>query len=137
MTPQQECFDAYLFSETIILVPKGHPYTPEFDIVAKEVGGEKLRVWRRKVEDEGKYYLKTGISGSYETAGIVDTELKSKLIPLFEDTELIEQADSICLERHMDIAGKRFVVRSMFPKTAASLPTDKLLSLIDKEQENI
>lgn len=135
MKPQQECFDAYLFSEAIILVPKGHLYTPEFDIVAKEVGGEKVRVWRRKVEDECKHYLETGIGGSYETAGIVDTALEDKLIPLFEDTELIEQPDSICLERHMEIAGKRFAVRSVFPKAAKSLPTDKFLSLIDKEQE--
>lgn len=137
MKPQQECFDAYLFSETIILVPKGHPYTPEFDIVAKEVGGEKVRVWRRKVEDECKHYLKTGIGGSYETAGIVDTELEDKLIPLFEDTELIEQTDSICLERRMEIAGKKFRVSSVFPKSAKVLPTEKLLTLIDKEQENI
>ena len=136
MKPQQECFDAYLFSETIILVPKGHPYTPEFDIVAKEFGGEKVRVWRRKVEDEYKHYLQTGIGGSYETAGIIDIVLEDKLIPLFEDTELIECPDSICLERHMEIAGKKFVIKSVFPKTAASLPTDKLLTLIDKEQEN-
>jgi hypothetical protein len=37
----------------------------------------------------------------------------------------------------MEIAGKKFVVRSVFPKNAASLPTDKLLSLLDKEHENI
>ncbi len=101
--PQQECFDAYLFSETIILVSKGHLYTPEFDIVAKEFGGEKVRVWCRKVEDEYKHYLQTGIGGSYETAGIIDTALDDKLIPLFEDTELIERPDSICLERHMEL----------------------------------
>ena len=136
MKPQQECFDAYLFSEKIILVPKGHPYTPEFDIVAKEFGGEKVRVWRRKVEDEYKHYLQTGIGGSYETAGIIDTALEGKLIPLFEDTELIERPDSICLERHMEIAGKKFAIKSVFPKSATSLPTDKLLTLIDKEQEN-
>lgn len=136
MKPQQECFDAYLFSETIILVPKGHPCTPEFDMVTKELGGEKVWVWRRKVEDECKHYLQTGIGGSYETVGIVDTALEDKLIPLFEDTELIERPDSICLERHMEIAGKRFAIKSVFPKSAASLPTDKLLTLIDKEQEN-
>lgn len=137
MKPQQECFDAYLFEERIILVPKGHPYTPEFDLVAKEYGGKKARVWRRKVEDECKHYLKTDIDGSYETVGIIDTELGNKLIPLFEDTELIEQPDSICLDRHMIVGGKKFAIRSVFPKTAAALPTDKLLTLIDKEQENM
>lgn len=137
MKPKQECFDAYIFPERIILVAKGHPFIPEFDLIAKEYGGEKVRAWRRKVEDECKHYLKTGISGSYETVGIIDTELEDKLIPLFEDTELIEQPDSIYLERHMIVGGKKFTVRSVFPKTAASLPTDKLLTLIDKEQENI
>lgn len=136
MKPQQECFDAYLFSERIILVSKGHQYKPEFDLIAKEYGGKKARVWRRKVEDECKHYLKTGIGGNYETSGIVDTELGNKLIPLFEDTELIEQPDSICLDRHMIVGGKKFAIRSVFPKNAVSLPTDKLLTLIDKEQEN-
>ncbi len=135
MKPQQECFYAYVFGERIILVPKGHPYTPEFDLVAKEYGGKKMRVWRRKVEDEYNHYLKTGINGGYETAGIVDTELGNKLVPLFEDTELIEQPNSICLDRHMIVGGKKFAVRSVFPKTAAKTPTDKLLSLIDKELE--
>lgn len=135
MKPQHECFDAYVFGERIILVPKGHPYTPEFDLVAKEYGGKKVRVWRRKVEDEYKHYLKTGIDGGYETAGIVDTELGNKLVPLFEDTELIEQPDSICLDRHMIVGGKKFAVRSVFPKTATKTPTDKFLSLIDKELE--
>ncbi len=35
----------------------------------------------------------------------------------------------------MEIAGKKFAVRSVFPKAAASTPTDKLISLNDKEQE--
>jgi len=135
MKLQQECFDAYAFPGVIITVPKGHPYIPEFDLVAKEFGGVKGRIWHRQVEDECQHYLKTNIGGSYETAGIVDTMLDNTPVPLFEDTELIEQPDSICLERHMEIAGKRFVVRSVFLKAAASTPTDKLLSLIDKEQE--
>ncbi len=74
--------------------------------------------------------------GSYETAGIKDKTFNGKPIPLFEDTELKENSDSFCLERHMDIAGKKFRVSSVFPKTAAKTPTDKLLSLIDKELEN-
>lgn len=135
MKPQQECFDAYAFPGVIITVRKGHPYTPEFDLIAKELQGVKGRIWRREVKDECQHYLKTSTSGSYETTGIVDTMLDNTPVPLFEDTELIEQPDSFCLERHMDIAGKKFRVSSVFPKTAAKTPTDKLLSLIDKELE--
>ena len=101
----------------------------------KENGIRKHQVWRRKTKKESRHYIETGIWGSYETAGINDKSLDGKPVPLFEDTEIIEQPNSFCLERHMEIAGKRFVVNSVFPKAATSLPTDKLLSLIDKEQE--
>jgi hypothetical protein len=102
----------------------------------KEKGIRKHRLWRRKTKKVSQHYIETGIWGSYETAGIKDKTLDGKPIPLFEDTEVIDQSDSICLERHMEIAGKKFAVSSVFPKTAASTPTEKLLSLIDKEQEN-
>jgi len=72
---------------------------------------------------------------SYETAGIKDKTLGGKLVLLFEDTELKDQTDSICLERHMIVGGKKFAVSSVFPKAVVSTPTEKLLSLIDKEQE--
>ena len=129
MKPEQECFDAYAFPGVIITVLKGHPSTPEFDLIAKELGGLKGRVWRRQVEDEDQHYINTGIWGGYETVGIVDSMLKGTAIPLFEDTNLKEESDIICLERHMVVGGKKFAVRSV--------PTDKLLTLIDKEQENI
>lgn len=135
MKPQQECFDAYAFPGVIITVRKGHPSTADFDLIAKELHGVKGRVWRRQIENECQHYLKTNIGGSYETAGIVDTMLDDTPVPLFENTELIEQPDSICLERHMEIAGKRFAVSSVFPKNASSTPTDKILSLIDKDEE--
>jgi hypothetical protein len=134
MKPEQECFDAYAFPGVIITVRKGHPSTPEFDFITKELGGVKGRVWHRKVKDESQHYIKTGIWGSYETVGIVDSKLNGTSIPLFEDTELKEQSDSINLERHMIVGGKKFAVTSVFPKNAVSTPTDKLLSLIDKEQ---
>ena len=95
----------------------------------------KGRIRRRKVEDESHHYIEIGIWGSYETAGIVDNMFEGTSVLLFEDTELKEQTDSICLERHMIVGGKKFAVSSVFPKKAVSTPTDKLLTLIDKEQE--
>ncbi len=73
--------------------------------------------------------------GNYETAGIVDRDLDGIPVPLFEDTELKEESDGLCLERHMIVGGKKFVINSVFPKNSVSTPTDKLLSLIDKEQQ--
>lgn len=134
MKPEQECFDAYAFPGVIITIRKGHPSTPEFEIITKELGGVKGRVWCREVEDESRHYIETGIWGSYETVGIIDNELDGTSVPLFEDTELKENPDSICLERRMIVGGKKFAVSSVFPKNAVSTPTDKLLTLIDKEQ---
>lgn len=135
MKPQQECITAYVFPDYIYLLPEGHPGRPKIEEMFKKNGIRKHRVWRRKTKKESWHYLETGILGSYETAGIKDKTLGGKPVPLFEDTELKENAESFCLERHMEIAGKRFAVSSVFPKVAASTPTDKLLSLIDKEQE--
>jgi len=135
MKPQQNCITAYVFPKYIFLLPDGHPSRPKIEELFKNKGIQKHRLWGRKTKKEFQHYIETGICGSYETAGIKDKTLDGKPIPLFEDTELKEQTDSICLERHMEIAGKRFAVRSVFPKAAASLPTETLLSLIDKEQE--
>lgn len=135
MKPQQECITAYVFSDYIYLLPEGHPSREKIEDLFKKNGIRKLRVWRRKTQKESSHYIETGVWGSYETAGIKDKTLDGKPVPLFEDTELKGNTDSFCLERHMDIAGKKFLVSSVFPKTAAATPTDKLLSLIDKEQE--
>lgn len=135
MKPQQNCITAYVFPKFIFLLPDGHPSKPKIEELFKEKGIRKHRLWSRKTKKESQYYIETGIWGSYETVGIKEKFLNNKPIPLFEDTELVEQPDSICLDRHMEIAGKKFAVRSMFPKVATATPTDKLLSLIDKEQE--
>jgi hypothetical protein len=136
MKPQQECIIAYVFCDHAYLLPEGHPSRAEIEERFRKNGVRKHRIWRRKTKEECRHYTETGIWGSYETAGIRDKTLDGKPIPLFEDTEIKENADTFCLERHMDIAGKKFLVSSVFPKSAASTPTDKLLTLIDKEQEN-
>jgi len=137
MKPQQECITAYVFPDYVYLLPEGHPSRPKIEESFKNNGVRKLRIWRRKTKKESRHYIETGVWGSYETAGIKDKTIDGKPVPMFEDTEFKKNADSICLERHMEIAGKRFLVSSVFPKTEAATPTDKLLSLIDREEENI
>ena len=137
MKAQQECITAYVFTDYIYLLTEKYPSREKIEELFKKDGIRKHRVWRRKTEKESRHYIETGVWGSYETAGIKDKTIDGKSVPLFEDTELKENADSICLERHMEIAGKRFLVSSVFPKTEAATPTDKLLSLIDQEEENI
>lgn len=137
MKPQQECITAYVFPYYIYLLPEGHPSREKIEKLFKKNGIRKHRIWSRKTNKESRHYIETGIWGSYETAGIKDKTIDGKPVPLFDDTEFWEDTDSFCLERHMEITGKKFAVRSVFPKNADALPTDKLLSLIDKEQENI
>jgi hypothetical protein len=135
MKPQQECITAYVFPEYIYMLPDRHPSKPKIEALFKEKGISKHRLWGRKTKKVSQHYSETGILGSYETAGIKDKTFNGKPVPLFEDTDLIEQSDSLCLERHMIVDGKKFAVSSVFPKAATSTPTNKLLSLIDKEQE--
>ena len=134
MKPQQECITLMSFLGIFICSRMGIQAN-QIEKLFKEKGIRKHRLWRRNIKVT-RHYIETGVLGGYETTGIKDKTLDGKPIPLFEDTEIKENADTFCLERHMDIAGKKFLVSSVFPKSAASTPTDKLLTLIDKEQEN-
>ncbi|WP_277669112.1 hypothetical protein [Caproiciproducens galactitolivorans] len=135
MKENQECLTAYAFRGSIIVLRDNHPKVSQAEALFEKYGRMKKRVWLRRVKNLNRHYLETGIWGSYDTAGIVESELDGTPVALFEDTKLKEEPDGICLERHMIVAGKKFAVSSVFPKDASSTPTDKLLSLIDKEQK--
>jgi hypothetical protein len=135
MMKSQSFFNAYAFPGCVIVLRDKHPKTSQTERVFEKYGIMKRRIWVRRVKNANRHYLETGLCGSYDTAGIVDSELDGKPVTLFEDTELKEEPDDICLERRMIVGGKKFVISSVFPKDAHLTPTDKLLSLIDKEQE--
>jgi len=135
MMKSQSFFNAYAFPGCVIVLRDKHPKTSQTERVFEKYGIMKRRIWVRRVKNANRYYLETGLCGSYDTAGIVDSELDGTPVALFEDTELKEEPDDICLERRMIVGGKKFVISSVFPKDAHLTPTDKLLSLIDKEQE--
>lgn len=135
MKENQECLTAYAFRGCIIVLRDNHPKVSQAEALFEKYGRMKKRVWLRRVKNLNRHYLETGILGSYDTAGIVESELDGTPVALFEDTELKEEQDGLCLERRMMVGGKKFAVSSVFPKDAVLTPTDKLLSLIDKEQE--
>ncbi|MCL6561129.1 MAG: hypothetical protein K6U74_20545 [Firmicutes bacterium] len=135
MKENQECLTAYAFRGCIIVLRNNHPKKSQTEKLFEKYGRMKKRVWLRRVKNLNRHYLETGIWGSYDTAGIVESELDGTPVALFEDTELKEEPDGLCLERRMMVDGKKFAVSSVFPKDAVLTPTDKLLSLIDKEQE--
>lgn len=135
MKENQESLTAYAFRGCIIVLRDNHPKASQAEALFEKHGRMKRRVWLRRVKNLNRHYLETGIWGSYDTAGIIDSELDGTPVALFEDTELKEEPDGLYLERRMMVGGKKFSVSSVFPKDAVSTPTDKLLSLIDKEQE--
>lgn len=135
MKKYQEFLYAFAFPGCIIIVEKDHTQMSDIEKMYQKYGRMKRRVWLRKTKKPSSHYLETGLLGSYETAGIVDSELGGTQVALFADTQFKEEKGEFCLERQMVVGGKRFAVSSVFPKTAALTPTDKLLSLIDKEQE--
>lgn len=93
-------------------------------------------IYENNIQYPEPYYLETGILGAYETTWLKAGELNGNFVPLFEDTQLTEQPDTLSLERRMVVDGRTFSVSSVFPKDAAATPTDKLLSLIDREPKN-
>ncbi len=136
MMKSQSFFNAYAFPGCVIVLRDKHPKTSQTERLFEKYGIMKRRVWLRRVKNLNRHYLETGICGSYDTAGLIDSKLDGTPVVLFEDTELKEEPDGLCLERRMMVGGKKFAVRSVFPKDAVSTPTDKLLALIDKEQQS-
>jgi len=135
MKKYQDFLYAFAFPGCIIVVEKDHAQVPNVEKIYQKYGRMKRRVWLKKIKKPSQHYLETGLLGSYETVGIVDSELDGTAIALFTDTQFKEEKGEICLERQMVVGEKKFTISSVFPKEAASTPTDKLLSLIDKEQE--
>ncbi|MGI5880548.1 MAG: hypothetical protein ACOX6L_08145 [Syntrophomonadaceae bacterium] len=83
-----------------------------------------------------KHYLETGILGAYETVEVEwDEEKDGKCAPCFEDALMVFHTEQTHTERTMDIKGRRFRIRSVFPTDTGITPTDKLLALIDTELE--
>ena len=84
----------------------------------------------------GQHYLQTGVLGAYETTEVVHEEMeKGRAAPCFEDALMVFHTEQIHTERTMDIKGRRFRIRSVFPMDTEITPTDKLLALIDTELE--
>ena len=83
-----------------------------------------------------RHYLDTGILGAYETAEVVCDELvDGKYAPCFEDAMVVFGTEQTHIDRRMDIGGRSFRIRSVFPTGTEITPTDRLLKLIDTELE--
>lgn len=123
----------YVFKGLILFISEDDPKLPLAEAAFQKCGKKKWYMGIYRKEKPGQHYLRTGVLGDYETAGITSRKLDSKPVSLFEDTDLKECEDGSCLERRMLVGGKLFVVRSVFPESAALTPTDKMLELIDTQ----
>lgn len=83
-----------------------------------------------------RHYLDTGILGAYETTEVVwDEVVDGKCAPCFEDAMVVFYTGQTRTDRIMDVEGRRFRIRSVFPADTETTPTDRLLALIDTELE--
>lgn len=79
-----------------------------------------------------RHYLET-VLGAYETTEVVwDEVVDGKCAPCFEDALVVFGTEQTHVDRMMDIDGRSFRIRSVFPAIGHT-PTDKLLTLIDTE----
>lgn len=130
---QMHLYIIYVFSGLILIIPEDDPQLPKVGTVFQKCGRKKWYMGICKKETEGQHYLRTGRLGDYEMARTICREISGKPVSLFDDSELKNIGDSMCLERRMLVNGKSFVVRSVFPDEAPLTPMDKMLELIDTD----
>ena len=83
---------------------------------------------------EYEEYRETGMLGRYDPdRAMLQKTKKGEVLTSFRDTCYQHQDDHMINQREMLIGGKVFHVTSVFPMAATATPTDKLLSLIDKD----
>jgi len=98
----------------------------------------KNKNWeRKKPMDQEKitqHFMKTGVLGAYETAGLShnDTEGGRQEI-CFDDALVVSGKTQTTTERTMYIEGRRYNISSVFPSDTRHTPTEKMLALIDIE----
>ncbi len=86
----------------------------------------------REIKSEIKHFLETQILGAYETAEVIwQGDSEGNLKRTFADSFVYRDENHYTIERNMDVEGKNFRVHSVFPVTAKSTPTKKMLTIID------
>ena len=85
--------------------------------------------------EECRYFLKTGIGGSYDFAEMeCESEIDGKSCPLFDDALVIHGKQNNQVKRTMYVDGRVFHICSVLPWTEVT-PTDRLLQYIDNDIE--
>lgn len=83
-----------------------------------------------------QHYLQTQILGAYETANIIwQSDSEGDLHRTFQDSFVNTDEAHHTVERNMVVEGKLFRVHSIFPVTAMSNPTKKLLTAVENDCE--
>lgn len=88
----------------------------------------------RNDKEIARHYLDTKILGAYETTEVIwQSNSMGNLKRTFADSFVYSDDTHHTIERDMDVDGKRFVVHSVFPVTATSTPTKKMLTIIETD----
>ncbi|WP_317853748.1 hypothetical protein [Chakrabartyella piscis] len=88
----------------------------------------------RNDKEVARHYLDTKILGAYETTEVIwQSDSVGNLKRTFADSFVYSDDTRHIIERDMDVDGKRIVVHSVFPVTATSTPTKKMLTIIGND----
>jgi hypothetical protein len=90
----------------------------------------------KTMKTEFERYMESGILGDYVPERVLKHEEDGKVVPIFRDASCWNTAEGIELHREMIVGGRRFLVRSVFPKnTVTKTPTEQMLHIIDNDLE--
>lgn len=65
----------------------------------------------------------------------IKQSVNGKVLPLYRDTSYTETDEGMELKREMIVGRRTFIVRSIFPFSDSTTPTQKLLRIIDHDLE--
>ena len=90
----------------------------------------------RNDKEVARHYLDTKILGAYETTEVIwQSDSEGNLKRTFADSFVYSDDTHYTIERDMDVDGKIFRVHSVFPVTATSTPTKKMLTIIGNDTD--
>ena len=79
-----------------------------------------------------QHFMKTGVLGAYETAGLSHNDMENGRQEIcFDDALVVSCRTQTTTERTMYIEGRRYNISSVFPADTRHTPTEKMLTLID------
>jgi hypothetical protein len=90
----------------------------------------------RNEKEIAQHYLRTNILGAYETTDVIwQSDSEGTRHRTFDDSFVYSDDTHHTIERDMEVEGRIFRIRSVFPISNTSTPTKKMLAIIGNDCE--